>query len=179
MAMRAIGGRRFNHLLEAGYGSGVFLPALSEFAQQLSAFDLHGNAALVRRMLAEEHVQADLWIGDLLHIGVCSGEFDAVVCLSVLEHLADAQLREAISEIARVSQPQARIVLGFPCRNVITDAFYRLVGFDPRAIHPSSHEEILRVIEASHDLRVIEVFKFIPYLPAWLNAYMVCSCVRL
>lgn len=179
MAMRAIGPGSFHHLLEAGYGSGVFLPALSEVSQRLSAFDLHRNVELVHQMLAQERVQANLWIGDLLHIGIRADEFDAVVCLSVLEHLTDAQLRDAVSEIARISQPQAKIVLGFPCRNVITDAFYRLVGYAPRSIHPSSHEEILHAIESSDDLRVIEVFKFLPLLPSWLNAYMVCSCVRL
>ena len=178
MAMRALGKGPFDHLLEIGYGSGIFLPTLSDRARQVSAFDLHDNAQLVQTMLDKEHVRAELWIGDILHISTHSEEFDAVVCLSVLEHLTRQELEQAMSEIAHVSRPAARIVLGFPCRNVITDAFYRIVGYDPRSIHPSSHTDIRQAIEASGCLRIVEVFDLISLVPALFNVYMVCRCVR-
>jgi len=179
MAAHLLENGAFGHLLEIGYGCGIFLPTLSACANRISGIDLHTNVLPVRKMLVEENIRADLWPCDVLNISVRDQEFDAVVCLSVLEHLTENQLPRALTEIARVSRPQATIVFGFPCRNVLTDAFYRLVGYDPRTIHPSGHVEILRAIRATSQLQVVKISKFFTFLPAWLNVYMVCQCIRL
>lgn len=176
MAVRALGGKQYAHLLEVGYGSGIFLPALSGCAGRLSAFDIHDNVSPVFSMLQHEGISASLWVGDVTHIGVGDQTFDAVVCLSVLEHLAVEDLDQALSEIVRVSCAGARVVLGFPCRNLITDAFYRLVGFDPRSIHPSSHRDIRRAIE--RHLRIDETLDFVTVLPGLFNVYTIQCCTR-
>jgi ubiquinone/menaquinone biosynthesis C-methylase UbiE len=174
MALKMLGDRRFERALEIGCGSGIFLPALCERARRVSAFDVHGNMGLVSAMLRHEGLQCNLWTGDALRISVRDGTFDAVICLSVLEHLAGSQLDSAIAEIKRVSRPGAAIVLGFPCRNVITDTFYRVFGFSPRSIHPSSHEDIGRAVVDCLDIE--ESCLFAPWLPASLNVYNVYLC---
>ncbi len=176
MALRVLGGERFDHLLEIGYGSGVFLPTLSDWARQISAFDLHANVKPVQVMLNREHVRVNLWIGDIRHISAPSEKFDAVVCLSVLEHLAAPELGQAISEIARVSRPGTRIVLGFPRRNFFTDIFYYLSGFEPRSIHPASHEDIRQATE--YRLRIVKELHFLPVLPRLFSIYTVLCCTR-
>ena len=136
MALVALGDGQFDHLLEIGHGSGVFLPALSERARRLSAFDLHPHVQPVQTMLAAEGIKAAVWSGDILAIDAPDGEFDAVVCLSVLEHLAGPELDQALREIARVSRADSSHRPGFPHRNVITDTFYRAAGFSPRLCIP-------------------------------------------
>jgi SAM-dependent methyltransferase len=176
MALGALGNQRFEHVLEIGCGSGVFLPALCGRAEQVSAFDLHKKMALVQKMLRGEAVRANLWTGDVLRISAADEAFDGVVCLSVLEHLAGPALIQALGEIRRVSRMDATIVLGFPCRNILTDTFYRVFGFSPRSIHPSSHRDIRRAIDGS--LRIEESRRFAPWLPTSLDVYAVCRCVR-
>lgn len=176
MALRALGDDRFDHLLEIGYGSGVFLPTLSGRAKKISAFDLHTNVKLVRKMLSREQVEANLWAGDVLHISVPDGAFDAIVCLSVLEHLTKEKLDMALSEIARVSQPGARIVLGFPRRNMMTDLFYLFFGYNPRSIHPASHEDIEKATK--RHLSPVRRFHFLPIFPSLFGVYTIYQCIR-
>jgi SAM-dependent methyltransferase len=176
MALSALGERRFEHVLEVGCGSGIFLPTLCERAARVSAFDLHDRMGSVRTMLSSEDARADLWRGDALKISVADETFDGVLCLSVLEHLAGSALVQTVEEIRRVSRPDATIVLGFPCRNIVTDSFYQVFGFSPRSIHPSSHQDIRRVVGGR--LHVDEASCFVPWLPSSLNVFTVCRCTK-
>jgi 2-polyprenyl-3-methyl-5-hydroxy-6-metoxy-1,4-benzoquinol methylase len=40
---RLMGGRRFESLLEIGYGSGIFMPELARHAQRLAGVDIHAR----------------------------------------------------------------------------------------------------------------------------------------
>src|SRR5690606_32215272 len=51
-------GRRFERLLEIGYGSGIFMPELARYAEHLYGIDPHEMAAEVAAVLAEHGVQA-------------------------------------------------------------------------------------------------------------------------
>ena len=117
-----------------------------------------------------EGVKADLHHGDVRSLPFQDGEFDAVVCISVLEHLVN--LDAAFGEISRVLRPQGVAVAGFPVRNGITSAFYRLVGHDPAEIHPSSHQDILAANRAK--LKMDECVNFPRFLPMDLALYIVC-----
>lgn len=142
MALDALGPGPFQATLEVGYGSGILLPELCRRSRRVSAIDTHEEVAAVRRMLEAERIGAELSVGTILELPYAAASFDALVCLSVLEHLDAATLPRGLAEIRRVCRPGATVVLGFPVRNVATDTFYRLVGFSPREIHPSSHRDI-------------------------------------
>lgn len=170
LACQLLGDGPFQNLLEIGYGSGIFLPELSQRCRHLVAVDIHKQFDQVHAMLEAEGVQADLHYGDVRSLPFQDGEFDAVVCISVLEHLMD--LDAALGEISRVLRPQGVAVTGFPVRNSITSAFYRLVGHDPAEIHPSSHREIVAANRAKLDMD--ECVSFPRFLPVDLSLYIVC-----
>ena len=100
--------------------------------------------------------------------------FDAIVCVSVLEHLRELNL--VVGEIARVTQDSGIVVLGFPVRNVITNAFYRVVGYDPMELHPSSHRDILKALSAR--LKIDSYASFPSFLPMDYSLYVTCRCVK-
>lgn len=160
----------FENLLEIGYGSGILLPELSQRCIRLVAVDIHKQHDQVYAMLEAEGVEASLHHGDVRSLPFQDGEFDAVVCISVLEHLVD--LDAAVSEISRVLRPHGVAIIGFPVRNSITSAFYRLVGYDPVEIHPSSHRDILDSIHAGLQLDRSVIFP--AFLPMDLSLYVVC-----
>ena len=97
------------------------------------------------------------------------------MCVSVLEHLTE--LDPALDELRRVLRPGGVAVLGYPTRNPLTDAFFRLVGYNPREIHPSSHADILAAAER-HPAFAVDGRGHVPaFLPVPLSAYAACRCV--
>jgi ubiquinone/menaquinone biosynthesis C-methylase UbiE len=167
-----LGNGPFGKLLEIGYGSGILLPELSQRCRDLVGVDIHKHLDRVYAMLKAEGVRASLRCGDVRRLPFSDAEFDAVVCVSVLEHVAD--LDAAVGEISRVLRPSGLAVVGFPVRNPITDAFYRSVGHDPVRIHPSSHRDILAAIHGK--LRIDQSVTFPSFLPMDLSLYVVSRC---
>jgi 2-polyprenyl-3-methyl-5-hydroxy-6-metoxy-1,4-benzoquinol methylase len=176
ISMSMLGDKKSEALLEVGYGSGILLPELARRTQRLVAIDIHGEVAQVYKLLEHEAVNAELHRGDLYDMPFADGEFDAIACFSVLEHLTD--LDGALREFARVTRPGAALAFGFPVRNLITDTFFRLAHFDPRKIHPSSHRDIELAIRRQPLLRLEKLRMFPRYLPADLSLYCSCRCIR-
>jgi SAM-dependent methyltransferase len=141
LASHLLGAETYDSILEVGYGSGVFLPELARRSRRLAGIDLHGESASVDEMLERLGLEADLRDASLFEMPFADGEFDGLVCLSVLEHIVE--LDAALDEFRRVLRPDGIAVLGFPVRNPVTDTFFRAVGYNPREIHPSSHRDIL------------------------------------
>src|SRR5687768_1243456 len=86
LARRLLGRGRYPSLLEVGYGSGVFLPALARLADRVAGIDVHPARAEVERMLEQLGVDAELRDASLYELPYADGEFAGLVCLSVLEH---------------------------------------------------------------------------------------------
>jgi ubiquinone/menaquinone biosynthesis C-methylase UbiE len=176
MSISMLGEQKSEALLEIGYGSGLLLPELARHTKRLVAIDIHGQADQVYRMLEHEGVKAELHQASLYEMPFADGEFDALACFSVLEHLTD--LDGAIREFARVTRLGAVLALGFPIRNFITDAFFRMAGYEPRKLHPSSHRDIEQAIRRQPLLSLDQTALLPKHLPANLSLYCSCHCKR-
>jgi SAM-dependent methyltransferase len=165
-------GRGYPSLLDVGYGSGIFFPELARRAERLVGVEVHGDEERVADALRTLGVEAELRPGSILELPAGDGEFDAVVCLSVLEHLRE--LADALHELRRVLTRGGVAVLGFPVRQPLTDAFFRIFGFDPRELHPSSHTDILRAAEQDARFDVQRVAHFPRLLPLAVSGYAAC-----
>jgi SAM-dependent methyltransferase len=163
--------------LEIGYGSGILLPELKRRYPNLTAVDFHRRGDVVQAMLAREALSVALFVGDICRLPINSEAYGVVVALSVLEHMTAAQLEAAAKELARIVRPGGAVVAGFPVRNPITDAFFRLAGYAPRDLHPSSHTDIASAL--GHSLE-IEAWRTVPRgVPRGLASYWVCRARRL
>jgi ubiquinone/menaquinone biosynthesis C-methylase UbiE len=176
ISMSMLGEKKYDALLEIGYGSGLLLPELARRTRRLVAIDIHGQVDQVYRMLEHEHVEAELHKASLYDMPFTDGEFDAIACFSVLEHMND--LDAAFREFVRVTRPGAVLALGFPIRNFITDAFFKVAGYDARTLHPSSHADIEQAIRRQPRLRIETIRLFPRYLPTQVGLYFSCRCVR-
>jgi SAM-dependent methyltransferase len=167
-------GRMPGRVLEAACGSGILQPSLGEAADFLAALDLHASGGAVNTLRARHGLPPGFVRGDAFRLPFASETFDHVVCASMLEHLTDPGA--AIDEMLRVIRPGGALLAGFPARNRGMDSFFRLLGFDPAAIHPSSHFDILAAIRQRRDDVLIETF------PAWtplrLTLYCCCRIVK-
>lgn len=165
-------GMGYRSLLDVGYGSGIFFPELARRAERLVGVEVHGQEDGVREALRRLGVEVELRPGSILELPADNGEFDAVVCLSVLEHLRE--LGSALREVRRVLAHGGVAILGFPVRQPLTDAFFRVFGFDPRELHPSSHTDILRAAGRDGGFDVERVAHFPRLLPLGLSGYAAC-----
>jgi len=162
IGLALLGDEHRQRILEIGYGSGILLPTLAARCDELYGVDLHENAVPVQVMLTQEGVQAELSVGSVLALSYPDRTFDAVVCLSVLEHLMPSDLMPALIEVRRVLQPGGTVVCGFPVRNVVTSMFYQAAGFDPAKLHPSGHQDIVAAVQGIFEQACVTWF------PRWL-----------
>lgn len=172
LALRLLGEGPYEALLEVGYGSGILLPELSRRARRVAAVDVHRERDAVDDALRALGVEAELRRASVFELPYAADAFDAVACLSVLEHLTD--LETAFGELSRVLRPGGVAVIGFPVRNPVTDRLFRLLGYDPREIHPSSHGDILAAAGRHASLNVERCGQVPPLVPRSLSAYVGC-----
>jgi SAM-dependent methyltransferase len=170
-----LGDGPFDSLLEVGYGSGVFLPELARRTKRLVGIDVHAGRDGVTRMAERLDLDVELLDASLFELPFEDGTFDALVCLSVLEHLVE--LDAALAELRRVVRPGGRLVLGVPVRNAATSSFFRLVGYDPAKIHPSSHRDVEAAIDRSPGLTQERKLHFPRLLPFDFVAYASFRCL--
>jgi len=174
LAASLLGSGPFETLLEIGYGSGIFLPELARRARRLTGLEVHDEAETVGAALGRFAIEADLRRGSVYDMPFDDGAFEAVVCLSVLEHLTE--LDGALDEVRRVLRPGGIAVLGFPVRNPVTDGAFRLAGYDPREIHPSTHADILAAAQRNTGFWVEREGRLPRFVPLPFSAYACCRC---
>jgi ubiquinone/menaquinone biosynthesis C-methylase UbiE len=170
LAMRLLGSGPYASLLEVGYASGILLAELARRTESLAAIDVHPHRQRVDAAMERLGVNAVLRQGSLLDIPFPADQFDGLVCLSVLEHITE--LDAAFEEFARVLRPSGTAVIGFPARNAVTDRLFRMLGYDPREIHPSSHADIIDAAQRSKQFEVEGWRQIPPLAPHSLSAYI-------
>lgn len=117
------GGRR---VLEVGVGSGVLVPTLTARYPEYVGTDLELAEGLTG--LVAPGCQASFRTADLLAPeALPAAAFDAVVCFSVLEHIADAE--GAARGLARVLAPGGTLVTGYPMVSPLMSEAFRLIGY--------------------------------------------------
>jgi ubiquinone/menaquinone biosynthesis C-methylase UbiE len=105
------------HVLDAGCGSGSFLPLLAELvgpAGRLTAIDLaaeHVDLASRRVAAAGIARQVEVGHGDIRRLPYPDGGFDAVWCANTVQYLDDDELRAALAELRRVVRPGGTIAI--------------------------------------------------------------------
>lgn len=172
--LELLGGGPYEKLLDIGFGSGILFPELGRRAEHLFGIEMHEAIADVKKMLDALRIPAELKQASLFQIPYPDKFFDAVISVSVFEHLRE--LDKAFDELLRVLKPGGIAVISFPVRNIITDAFFRLVGFNPREIHPASHWDIIH--SARRHLAVEKILIFPKFLPVNLSLYCSMLCKK-
>jgi SAM-dependent methyltransferase len=149
------GQRRFGRLLEVGYGSGLLMPTLSSLCHELHGVDLEVEPAGLRSALTQLGVQpASLVQADIRKLPFADSHFDAVVAMSILEHLRADALREALVEVARVIAPGGVFLVGCPAVHKAMNAAFAAIGFS--GIEQHHFSGLPDVVEAARDHFTVE-----------------------
>jgi SAM-dependent methyltransferase len=127
LGLRMLAGRRFDSMLEVGYGAGAVLLTLAPTVRVLHGIDLDADGAPVAALLAAHGYGVHLSKGNVCELPFEAGTFDLVVSFSVFEHLHE--YRRALTEVARVLRPGGHFLLGMPAVNRMMEAGFRAIGF--------------------------------------------------
>ncbi len=104
-------------ILDAGCGSGSFLPAIAEQLGpdgHISAIDLASEhiTAIQKRITAQPLAcPVEARTGSLLDLPYPSGSFDAIWSANVTQYLTDDELRAALAECMRVLKPNGLLAI--------------------------------------------------------------------
>lgn len=96
-----------SRVLDAGCGASIFPVYLSELGHQVTAVDRQPPNGLA----ASHGVAIDYVCSDLTELPFAERSFDAVFCISVIEHLGHAGVTTALQELRRVVKPGGRLLI--------------------------------------------------------------------
>jgi 2-polyprenyl-3-methyl-5-hydroxy-6-metoxy-1,4-benzoquinol methylase len=165
------GGRR---VLEVGVGSGILVPTLTAHYPEYLGTDLvlaPGLESLVASGCQGRFQTADLLAPDALP----EAAFDAVVCFSVLEHIADAD--GAARALARTLAPGGTLVTGYPMVNPLMTQAFKAIGYS--SIDDDHVSQPARIGAAlARVLRPVKRAAFPPAAPVRLALYQCTSWTR-
>ena len=124
IALELLAGRRYNRLLEIGYGSGVFMPSLAPRCAELHGVDPHPLRLAVSESLVRHGVPATLTQAGVESLPYPDGYFDGAVTISALEYVPD--IGAACREIRRVLAPGGVLAVVTPGATPLWDLALRL-----------------------------------------------------
>lgn len=125
LVLRLIGQRRFDRLLEVGYGSGIFMPELSRHCTELCGIDKHAMHEAVAQRLAAYNVNARLYQASAVRTPFQDQWFDAIVAVSSLEYVED--LEAACAEFARLLRVGGVLIVITPGHSPLLDFGLKLL----------------------------------------------------
>ncbi|MFJ8649670.1 methyltransferase domain-containing protein [Streptomyces sp. NPDC093546] len=110
-ALDGVGLRPGWHVLDAGCGSGAFLPLIADLVGaegRVSALDLareSAERAAARMRDHPAHARLEVRQGSVLDLPYADDTFDAVWCANTTQYLDDGELARALAELRRVTKP--------------------------------------------------------------------------
>jgi Methylase involved in ubiquinone/menaquinone biosynthesis len=134
-------------ILEIGFGSGVSFSNLADMYRHIHGLDLTADAAPIAEMFAGMGINTDLRNGSVLEMPYADNQFDAVLLISILEHLQPDDQAKAFAEILRVLKPGGQLVYGVPVERPLMVFLFRLLGTDIRTHHFSTEENVRKAAE--------------------------------
>jgi len=171
MVLNLVQRRDFDSILDIGYGCGILFPTLNQAAKHLYGIETHGKEKDVSSCMQKLGVHVNLIPGNILDLSSVKRKFDAMVLVSILEHVKE--IDKAVEELAGLQNSGDGVFVGSPVKNKITDLVFTLFGFDYKTHHPSSHRDILRALSRKYE--IVKITWFPSWVPLDYALYFSCA----
>lgn len=129
-------------VLDLGCGSGVHTVFLALEGFAVSGCDISTvGVSNTQKRLAENGLEAPVSVGSVEKIAWPDSQFDALICIHVLECAGPALLAPAFKEMARVLKPGGRAMALFA-----SDADFRLLEGNPLGLYGFDDAEVAAAV---------------------------------
>jgi len=112
LCLKLLGETKYNRLLEIGYGSGIFLPTVFGFTNELFGIDIHTKNKQVEEILENNNVRSRLISCSAVNMPFEDEFFDCIVSISSIEFID--KLDEACVEIKRILKKNGHLIIITP-----------------------------------------------------------------
>jgi ubiquinone/menaquinone biosynthesis C-methylase UbiE len=129
-------------VLEIGFGSGVTFLNLHDMYREIYGLDLTADAEKVKKFFYRRSIETYLQNGNILQMPYEDNFFDAVLLISILEHLRPEELTKAFREIRRILKPGGQVVYGVPIERPLMVLMFRLLRTNIREHHFSTEKDV-------------------------------------
>ncbi|KMY68319.1 hypothetical protein AAU61_01055 [Desulfocarbo indianensis] len=115
---------------------------LCEMYEEVHGVDLDAPVEAVSKFATANGLAVQLANGNVTDLIYPDEYFEAVLLISILEHLRSDELEQAMKEIKRVLKPGGQIVFGVPIESRFMSLAFRILGYDIKKLHFSSHIDV-------------------------------------
>lgn len=167
--IQLLGETKYQTLLEAGTGSGIFLPELAKHCETVYACDIHNNFEPVRKLCEYYGIKNfNLSTQNIERTGFKDNFFDVIVAVSVLEFVQD--LQKALYEIKRILKKDGIFITICPMENRLLDLVLSVYSNkSPKKEFGDSRRFVTKSLERS--FRVLKKGYMIPVLGRFFPIY--------
>ena len=145
--VQLLGNEKYPVLLEAGTGSGIFLPELSNHCEHLYACDIHHEFDNIAKLCETYKSQNyNLSTQSIDNTNFRDESFDAVVAVSVLEFVPDIQ--KAVTEIKRILKKDGIFITICPMESKVLDFILNFyTRKPPKEESGDSRQKVSKILE--------------------------------
>lgn len=172
---RLLRGRHVPRLLDLGYGSGILLPELAKYCDELHGIDIHAHGEEVQSRVAGIGVSAVLKQGSAAAMPYETGAFQAVVAMSSLEFMEN--LDAVLREITRVLSPNGFFIFVTPEETRWGDSVLKwITGMDSQQVFQERRRRVRETVPVYFSEEDVLTYSPVPHLiPAVYRACRVAT----
>lgn len=167
--LKLLGPTKYPSLLEAGTGSGVFLPELSKHCDNLFAIDVHHHFDKIEQLCKEYKIgNYNLSSQSIENTNFPGDSFDVIVAVSVLEFVSDIQ--KAATEIKRIKKKDGIFVTICPMESKFLDFFLSFyTRKPPKQESGDARQKVSKLLEKN--FRIVEKGYMLPFVGKFFPVY--------